>query len=196
MGNRPRPCLLNISKMDRTDFNYNKLTENIDEIVQNRKQLYDILPHEPSWDHEEFVKVIRDYRMAGIDIEILERTVDGYPEKVKIKQSRLVNGYLLNQQELVERAKSVFRLLGHGDIKVVAVVHSFDADGVTIEWIQERMGQFGIHRKDLIKQLAIDKSYISKLFSGDINLSRPMRALFHYYFMTYELNRDLRQQIA
>lgn len=118
----------------------------------------------------------------GIDIELID------DETVKITQSRLLNGFILNQKQLVERAKEVFP-----GYKVVPIVHSIEVNEITVEWIEERMKEFGIKRNDLIKQLAIDKSTLSSMFSGDRGLTKSQRAAFFFYFLTYELNRDFRE---
>lgn len=129
-------------------------------------------------------KSIANYRAFGIDIETLE------DNQVKISQSRLINGYILNQKQLHERAKNIFP-----DAKIIPVVYSLQVDDVTIEWVEQQMDEFGIKRNDLIKQIAIDKSSLSELFSGNRGLTKSMRATFFYYFLTYKLNRDLREQM-
>lgn len=129
-------------------------------------------------------KSIANYRSFGIDVEILENN------QIKIIQSRLVNGYVLNQKQLHVRAKEIFP-----DAKIIPVVYSLHVDDVTIEWVEQQMDEFGIKRNDLIKQIAIDKSSLSELFSGNRGLTKSMRATFFYYFLTYKLNRDLREQM-
>ena len=76
-----------------------------------------------------------------------------------------------------------------------SVVYSLNVDDITIDWIESKMQEFGIKRNDLIKQLAIDRSSLSLILSGKRELSKPMRATFFYYFLTYELNRDFREYI-
>ncbi len=125
---------------------------------------------------------IRNYKRMGIDIEPIG------DDTVKVTQARLLNGYILNQKQLVERAKVVFPTA-----KVIPVVYSLSMEDIDLAWIEGRMGEFGIKRNDLIKQLAIDKSSLSLVLSGRRELSKPMRATFFYYFLTYELNRDLRE---
>lgn len=127
---------------------------------------------------------ISGYKQMGVEIEPLE---DG---TVKVTQSRLINGYILNQKQLIERGKEAFP-----DSKIIPVVYSLDVDDITLEWIETRMLEFGIKRNDLIKQLAIDRSSLSLILSGKRELSKPMRATFFYYFMTYELNRDFREYL-
>lgn len=127
---------------------------------------------------------ISGYKQMGVDIEPLE---DG---TVKVTQSRLINGYILNQKQLIERGKEAFP-----DSKIIPVVYSLDVDDITLEWIETRMLEFGIKRNDLIKQLAIDRSSLSLILSGKRELSKPMRATFFYYFLTYELNRDFREYL-
>lgn len=127
---------------------------------------------------------IMGYNRLGINIEPLE---DG---TVKVTQSRLINGYILNQKQLIERGKEIYP-----DAKIIPVVYSLNVDDITIAWIEAKMLEFGIKRNDLIKQLAIDRSSLSLIMSGKRELSKPMRATFFYYFLTYELNRDFREYI-
>ncbi len=122
---------------------------------------------------------INGYRRMGIDIEPLE---DGV---VKVTQARLINGYILNQKQLIERGKDLYP-----DAKIIPIVYSLNVEDITIDWIKSKMQEFGIKRNDLIKQLAIDRSSLSLIISGKRELSKPMRATFFYYFLTYELNRD------
>lgn len=143
----------------------------------------------------ELIRSVSSYKASGIDIEIVN-IVDNVANVI-IKQEKLINGFILNQKQLVERCKEVFKPTGL-KIVVVPVVFSLQVEDITIEWIDSRMKEFGIKRNDLIKQLALDKSYISRLFGkGDfkVALSKPMKATFFYYFLTYELNRDFREQL-
>lgn len=132
---------------------------------------------------------IARYRALGIDIEVNGNIV-------KITQSRNINGYFLNQKQLHERARAIFPTE-----KIQCNVFNLDVSQITMQWIEQRMQEFGIKRGDLIKQLALDKSYLSLLFADNnnprkIHLSRPMKALFYYYFLTYELNRDFRKVLC
>lgn len=133
---------------------------------------------------------VSTYAAAGIDIEILE--LENNNIKVKITQSKLLNGYILNQKELVERVKEIFKSTDL-KVKVIPVVFSLDVDRINVRWIEGKMEEFGISRNDLIKQLAIDKASLSLILSAHRELSKPMRATFFYYFLTYELNRDFRE---
>jgi|SRR5699024_2776515 len=125
---------------------------------------------------------ISNYRKMGIDISILP------DERVRIEQKTLINGYILNQKQLYDRAREIFP-----DRKIVSVVFSFNTDLVTIEWIEKKMKEFGIRRNDLIKQLAIDHSSLSLFLSGKRGMGKSQRAAFYFYFLTYELNRDFRE---
>lgn len=130
---------------------------------------------------DEQKRSISNYRKMGIDISFLD------DDTVKISQTRLKNGYILNQKQLHSRAREVFP-----DHKIIPLVYSLDVDEIDLTWINSKMEEFGVKRKDLIKQLAIDKSSLSLIFSGRRELSKPMRATFFYYFLVMELNRDLR----
>lgn len=126
------------------------------------------------------------YRKAGIDIEIIDKS----DFTVKIAQNRLINGWILNQKELIERAKDIYP-----NAKIIPVVYSLNVDDITIDWINSRMDEFGIKRNDLIKQLALDKSSLSLYLSGKRKMDKSQKAAFYFYFLTYELNRDFREYL-
>ena len=135
-------------------------------------------------------KSISNYARMGIDIEILE--IENNTAKVKISQNSLVNGYILNQKMLVERVKEVFEPTKLKTI-VIPLVYSLDVNVINQKWIEDKMQEFGIKRKDILKQLAIDKSSLSLYFSGGRKMNKLVKAAFYFYFLTYELNRDFRE---
>lgn len=170
--------------------------------MKTHTKISDFFPegYEPTPLQRQFAETVINYRKAGIDIEPLEweEAEDGFnngvTKKVKISQTRLINGYILNQKQLHERARRLYQLIGR-KVKVIPVVYSLQVNDIDLHWINAKMEEFGIKRNDLIKQLAIDKSSLSLIFSGNTNLSARTKATFFYYFLTYELNRDLRDQI-
>jgi|GEM_PF-645403 len=134
---------------------------------------------------------IRNNRRFGIDIELLENNI------IKITQARLLKGFLFNQKELYDRARKIFP---DKEIKIIPVVYNLQLSDITEEWIFAKMDELGIKRKDLIKQLGVDSSYLSLLFADKsnprkINLTRSMKATFYYYFLTYRLGREFRGYI-
>ena len=141
---------------------------------------------------EQLSRSISNYRRMGIVIEVLE--MDDKIAKVKVVQERSPNGYFLNQKQLVERVKGVFE---HTGLKtnVIPVVYGLDVSTITLEWIKERMEEFGIKRKDLMRQLAIDESSLSLLLKGERKMNKLVKSAFFYYFLTYELNRDFREEV-
>lgn len=134
---------------------------------------------------------ISTYAAAGLNVEVID--FDGLTASIIISQSSLINGYILNNKELHDRAKEIFSGIDRIKFKIIPSVFSLNVDNITIPWIENKMEEFGINRKDLVKQLAIDKSSLSLILSGNRELSKPMRATFFYYFLTYELNRDFRE---
>ncbi len=133
---------------------------------------------------------ILNYAAAGIIIDFID--FDGTTATLTITQANLINGYILSNKELYDRAKEMFFGVDEIKFKIIPSVFSLNIDNITIQWIECKMSEFGINRKDLVKQLAIDKSSLSLILSGNRELSKPMRATFFYYFLTYELNRDFR----
>lgn len=84
---------------------------------------------------------IKNYRKAGIDIEIMDE------ETIKITQARLLNGYILSNKQLYERAREVFP---DKNIKITPVVYSLNVDDIDMSYVKNNMEEFGIHRNDLI----------------------------------------------
>jgi hypothetical protein len=130
---------------------------------------------------------IINYRKGGIDVQIVREG----PEVV-IKQSRLINGYILNNKQLYERGKEIFEGTGLKP-KIIPAVYSLDVDTIDHTWIENKMEEFGIHRNDLVKQLALDKSTLSLFLSGERKMNKSVKATFFYYFLVYEINRDVRE---
>lgn len=64
---------------------------------------------------------------------------------------------------------------------------------ITVEWVKERMKEYGVTPKTLVAQLGITQGEISLLLTEKRGMTRPTRAMFYYYFLTYQLNRDLRR---
>tara|TARA_B110000093_G_C12707330_1_gene300706 strand:+ start:105 stop:587 length:483 start_codon:yes stop_codon:yes gene_type:complete len=135
---------------------------------------------------------ISNYSRMGIKIELLE--IEDNSARVKIQHKRLINNYMLNQKQLVERVKDVFKPTGL-KTKVVPMVYFIDPQLVDFDWINLKMSEFGIKRNDLIKQLAIDKSSLSLFLNGKRKMNKLVKAAFYYYFLTYELNRDFRAKL-
>ena len=110
-----------------------------------------------------FEQRIANYGKAGISIEVLEN-IEGIPV-VLVKQEKLINGYILNQKQLVARAKKVF---APQKIHVKPAVFSLNVSHITPQWIMEKQKEFEVKTTDLVKQLAIDKTTLKKNSSRNI----------------------------
>lgn len=97
-------------------------------------------------------EAILHYARLGIVIEPLE-------EVILIKQQRLMNGLILTQKELVQRARSVFPV---GIIK--PSIFSLQLDAIDLPWVKNEMLELGLKPNDLIRLLGLDKSSLSLIF--------------------------------
>ena len=104
---------------------------------------------------------------------------------VTIEQVKANNGRIRTNKELHQLAR---RLYPDKRYKIHPITFSLNLDLVTPEWIKERMDTLHIHTKDLVKQLGITPSEISVFVNGKRPMSRAMRSMFYYYFLTFELN--------
>ena len=130
-------------------------------------------------------QTISHYQKTGIEIQQQE-------DVVIIRQKRLINGYILNQKQLYQRAREIFP---NPKIKIKPVVFSLDVNSINEDWINQKMQEFGIKIGDLVKQTTLDNSSLSLFLSGKRKMNKSVKALFYYYFLTYELNRDFRDYL-
>ncbi len=154
----------------------------------------ELLPVEKSIQDQ--IRLSRDklFAFAGIKVDILE--FDENKLRVRVEQTELKNNFMLNQSQLVSRAGALFAPLDNKyKIHYVALTYSPDLSRYDHHWVNDRMAEFKISRNDLIKQMGIDKATLSELLSGNRSLTKFQKAAFFYYFMTYELNRDVREYI-
>lgn len=139
-------------------------------------------------ERDKIITSITHYRQAGIEFEIIS-TADDIPIVI-IRQVRVINGLLLTNKQLYDRAKKVFP--GY-KLKIKPVVYRLDLQGVNIEWVNQKMEEFGIKKGDLIRQLGIEKDQINMFLSKKVNLTIIEKTAIYYYFMVYEINIHLRE---
>ena len=124
------------------------------------------------------------WKSVGIEVEFEGET------HLKITQVKNYNGYILTKKELVARAKSIFP-----NHIVKPVRYSLDVSEIDNVWVTKKMKEIGLNTNDLVSQTTIDKSSLSLFLSGDRKMNKSVKALFYYYFLTYELNRDFRTEL-
>ena len=135
-------------------------------------------------------KSISFYARCGIEISTSDNPEDN-DLIINIKQINILDGVLFNRQELFQRAKDVFEAVSKKNkFFIHPRVFTPSITEISPEWIEEKMKEFGLSRHDIEKQLCLDKSSISLLFSGSRKMNKSMKAAVYYYFMVYELNHD------
>lgn len=125
-------------------------------------------------------RLVSLYKMHGINMDILP------DERVLVEQRDVYNGYLLTQKQLARRAKEIFP-----ERHTVPKVVELDTDIVTPEWVRGRMKELDLYGRDLSRQTTLDEQTVSRLINGKRPMTKAVKALFYYYFLTYELNRKL-----
>lgn len=124
------------------------------------------------------------HRSIGIEIEEVE------DNQILVRQTSLVDGHIRTNKELYDIGRHWYPDKAY---KIVAGTYRLPLEDITGEWIREQMEIYGIKPKDVIRQTGLTQSEISLFLSGKRNMTRAIRALFYYYFLTYRLNRDLRR---
>ena len=122
---------------------------------------------------------IKNYKMHGIEIEIKD-------EVIVITQKQLINGKILTNKDLYNRAKEVFP-----DSKIRPVVYKVELDHITTEWVKSKMDEFDIKPKDLSRQTTLDLSTISLILNNERKMNKSVKALFFYYFMMFDIHQGL-----
>lgn len=140
------------------------------------------------------ISLLRDKLLAftGISVDILEFAQNTI--RVRVEQKELRNSYILNQAQLVARAAVVLSPLNNAfRIHYVVLTFKPDLQQVSASWIKEKMQEFKLSKNDLVKQLALDKTILIDILSGTQLLSDFQKAAFFYYFLTFDLNRSVRE---
>lgn len=136
-------------------------------------------------------RIDKYHGVCGVRIEILD-----FNEKtltIKSEQTKNINGFILTKKQLVSRAKSFFEDdVFYEKINVIPVTFKIDFSIITLDWVNERMLEFELKPSDLVNQLGIPKSSISLILSGKTNLSKSVKSCLYYYFIVFELNKELR----
>jgi hypothetical protein len=130
----------------------------------------------------DFQKIaVRNLKSVGIEIEFIDES------HLRIIQKTNYNNFILTKNELVDRAKKIFP-----SFIVKPVRYSLDLDLITLDWVNSKMKEIGLNRNDLVAQTAIDASSLSLVLTGERKMNKSVKALFYYYFLMYDLNRELR----
>lgn len=129
----------------------------------------------------------------GIAVDVLD--IEDDVITVRVEQEKLVNNYVLNQSELVNRAGQLFEKIKGYRLRFKPLTYRPDFDKINADWVNSKMQEFKVKNNDLVKHTGIDKHEISRLINGLRDLTKAQKALFFFYFMQYELNRDFREQL-
>lgn len=138
---------------------------------------------EMSHDEYQRARTIALYRKSGLVI-----TPPNEQDVVTIEQVKLNNGHIRTDKELIEIARHLYPDKRY---KIQPITFTVDLGGVTPEWIRERMDALSLPIKSLVKHLGITSSEISVFINGKRPMSRAVRSMFYYYFLTCELNSRL-----
>lgn len=127
-----------------------------------------------------WARVEEMHRAVGVFVEEQEG------ERVEVSQRWLHNGLLYNQEELTERARSLYP---DKSTKIIANTFAIPLEEVTAQWIREQMDLNGLKPIDLVRNLGIGRSEVSLFLNAKQKMSRAMRSMFFYYFLSLEHKR-------
>lgn len=109
---------------------------------------------------------------------------------VRAEQKDLVNDKFLTKKELTERVREMFKGEIPDDWKLTVSAVNFDRkdiDGITLDWVKQRMEKLGLKNKHLSNYTGIDKCTISSMLSGDRELTKWHKVALYYFFKYHEV---------
>ena len=108
---------------------------------------------------------------------------------VKVWQRENTAGKYLSTGELIDRARTVFSPVVAKGTRIHVRPIAFRRDELksfTIADVENKMEQYGLQPKDLVKLLDIDKSSLSLMLNRERELTKPGKAMFYYLFKNLE----------
>ena len=104
---------------------------------------------------------------------------------IQVVQHKTSTGFYHTQKSLIDLVHKTFDSF-FADKKVLVHAIPFvenSASKVDIKWINKKMLETGIRIKDISTDTGLDQNELSILLNGGSPLSKPMKALFYYYFL-------------
>lgn len=132
-------------------------------------------------------RILAQYRSIGVYISEEEDNT------ILIRQEQIKSGFVMTQKQLIDRARALYP---DKKYKIIPVVYQVDLSIVTPEWLSEKMTEYSVRPNDFIAQLGLTKSEVSLFLSGKRPMSRVVRSAFFFYFLSFQLNRDLRGDLS
>lgn len=138
-------------------------------------------------------KAVYYMRYSNITFNVM--TVD---EKIVIVQTVQLKPFSENYadaKKLVKITEELFSTVLYGRKLRIGAKPFVEApaDVVTVQYIKDRMAKMKLKATDLELLLGIDKSTLSLYFNHKRELTRGIKSMFYYFFMSEDLKRKLEQ---
>lgn len=135
---------------------------------------------------------------TGISIEFTE--IEGSIIKISVQQKNVNGGYVLNRREIIERireSKTLKIINEKFTVRYKISVFKPELNHITKKWIKDKMKKFYLRQVDVCLNLNLDKGTLSEILSDTSTrkLTRFQKSAFYFYFLNFEINRDLRKYI-
>lgn len=123
-------------------------------------------------------------RFFSLTFTVLDVDKDEKVIILRAKQNKPVHKNVLKSSKIVSLAKSAFQphLKGYTLHVTPVQYRECEVDIVTPEWIQEQMNILKVSLKQIHSDTGIDKSHLSQMINGKVNISQTSKAMFFYYF--------------
>lgn len=157
-------------------------------VIKNIRLLNDVAYANEVIKLEEGAKLFQ--RHSRIEFKIL--SVTDKIVTIRAVQSKSPADNYLSQSDLIQRTKEFFgQQLKDVEIHVHAVPYvPSPVDQVDTKYIKLNMQEYGVGLKPLVEFTGIDKTSLSAVINGHVNLSQPMKGMFYYFFEWYSHTND------
>lgn len=129
--------------------------------------------------------ITQHQRFANISFKILDLN-----EKeiiVKTVQGKSSAENYASKKHLIDLTKDLFSPLGR-EVHVHATPYAEpELSRVNAAWIRDKMDEYGVSVGDIVKQTDVDRTNISAWINDKRPMSRPVKAMFWFYFRTLPL---------
>lgn len=134
--------------------------------------------------------LIDNYKRLGIYIRSLK--TEGRVLYIQVEQKKFINDKILSAEELVDRAKDVFKnkLIAGTKLDISPIFsNAEELRSINADYVNKKLEQYHLKPSHLVKYLDLDKSTVSQLVNGEKDFTKPLRAAFYYFFKNYDLKK-------
>ncbi len=147
-------------------------------IIKNIHKLAGIVPEDIIQKLE--AGALQHQRYSNITFKIINAYADEL--HVRAEQGFSAAGNYANQDTLITRIRELFGITGKTIFTHPVCYQNPEAQTIDHKWIQTQMFELGIKLKTIAEETGIERSNVSGYINGERELTKPVKAMFYFYF--------------